>query len=364
MSNHTGRGNRPRELAPRASVRHLHADDAEGSGATSTDAWYETERLAGQITGGGRTAAPAVPQSGAPVVLAWRHAELATAPSVLQRLARSLAERGHRVVSKTQARRPWLMMLTTRRAVAPPTVEPQLDKPTADEVLAAEPGGRADPLGSADAAPDHLEWRSPPAPKARRERAPRPSRRGLTGIALVLSAAVVSIIAITSHTNGRAVSSHQASFATATSRPRVALIAAAKTVLGVLGTVEHQARTAPARQRIMARRALPRRRPDHNVRHSRPAGPQGSSLAAQAPAISPAPQAPAAPQASAASPTTSSSSDSGGSANVTGASSSQTSAAPPTSSSQSASPAPAASQSQPPGPTGPAAILGPGQCGC
>jgi hypothetical protein len=280
-----------------------------------------SDLLARQITGGGRTAAPAFPQSGAPVVLAWRHAELAPAPSALQRLGRRLAERSHRIVPKTQARRPRLTMLTTRRAIAPPSVEPQEDKPTADEVLAAEPRGQADPRGSADAAPHRLEWRSSSAPKARRERALRPARRWLTGIALVLTAAAVSVIAIRSHTDGRAAHSHQASFATATSRPHLAVIAAAKTVLGVLGTVEHQARTTAARERIVARRARARTRDRGKTRHvhSHPARPRTASQAA--------------PQAPAALPATSSAG--GGGTASTGASSSQTSPAPSTSSSQS-----------------------------
>ena len=180
-------------------------------------------------------------------------------------------------------------MLSTRRAAAPPTAEQQEDKPTVDEVLAAEPSSpRTAPRSSADLAPQHLDWRSAPAPKARRERRPRPWRRGLIGTALVVTAAAVAVIAITSSTNGR--DSHQATFAAATSRPRVALIAAAKTVIGVLGSVEHQTRTTPARQRNIARRADPRRRPHHNARqrHSRPARPHTSSPAPQAPAALPA----------------------------------------------------------------------------
>jgi hypothetical protein len=387
MANDTGRGRWPEERPTRASVRRLHgdaaqgssaADQAQGSSATATGEWYETERLAGQITGG-RTAAPAFSQAQAAAVLDWRHAELAPAPTALQRLGRSLADRGHSVVSlfvgaghrrhglaagardadvrpQTQPRRRRLAMLATR-AVAPPKVEAQEDKPTADAVLAAEPSSpQPDPRGSAELAPQRLGWRSGPAPKASRERRPRPWGRGLIGTALVLTAAAVPVIAITSSTNGRAVGSQAR---TATSRPGVALIAAAKTMIGVLGTVERRARTTPTRRRIIARRALRRRRPDHNARHSRPVRPQASSPAPQAPAASPAPQAPATSQAT-------NSSAGGGSASSTPVSSSRTSAAGSASSSQSTSPAAAAaaSQSQPAGPTGPAAILGPGRCSC
>ena len=102
MSNETGRGSWPDERATRATVSRLHLDDSEGSSATATEEWYETERLTGQITG--RRNAPAIDkpaplQSEALAVLDWRHADSAPAPTVLQRLGRSLADRRHRVVS-------------------------------------------------------------------------------------------------------------------------------------------------------------------------------------------------------------------------------------------------------------------------
>jgi hypothetical protein len=394
MSNDTGRGSWPQDRPTGASVRHLHADQTEGSSATATEEWYETERLAGQITAGARSAPPAFSRGEAPGVLDWRHAEVAPAPTAFQRLGRSLADRLHRAASlfvatghrshqlngadarapdapvHKQAQRRRLTALTTWRAVAPPTVEPQEDGPTAGEILAAEPSSpRTDPCGPAQLAPQRLDWRSAATPKARRA---RPSRRGLIGTALALTAAAIAVIAITSHTNGRAVTRDQASFARAVSG--VGVIAAAKTVLGVLGSVEHQARTTPARQRINSRRAHPRRRLQHNTshRHSRPARLHTSS---------PAPQAPADSQAS--------SSAGGGGALSTAGSASQASAAP-ASSSQSTSSAPATTtesypagstastgssqptssappttrRSQPAGPTGSAALLGPGHCSC
>ena len=371
MSNETGRGSGswPEERPPRASVRHLYADEAEGSSATATEEWYETERFAGQIIGGARTAPLAFPRGEAPGVLGWRHAELVPAPTALQRLGRSLADCCRRVASlfvatghrsrqldaadgrdpdasaHKQARRRRLTMLTTRRVVAPPTVESREDRPSADEVLAAEPSSpRTAPRGAAQL----LDWRSAPAPKARRARRPRPSRRALVGAALALTTAAVAVIAITSHTNGPGVTPDQASFATAMLGPGVGVVAAARTVLGALGEVEHQAWTTPARHRINARRAHPRSRLHHDTRHrhSRPAAPHTSS---------PAPQAPAASHVS--------SSAGGGGALSTAGSTSQASAAP-ASSSQSTSSAQAPSQRQPAGPTGAAAILGPGQCSC
>ena len=389
MSNDTGRGGWPEERPTRASVRHLHGDEADGSGETATDEWYETERLAGQITGGGRAAGPAFSQREAAGVLDWRHVEIAPAPTALRRLGRSLADRGHGVVSllviaghrrnglgardanvrsQTRVRRPRLAVRAAGRAVAPPAVEAREDKPTADEILVAEPSRPpTGPRGCAEFASERLDWRSEPAPRARGERRRRPWRRGLIGTAFVLAAAAVGVIAITSHTNGRAVNSRQASFAGAASRSRAALIAA-RTVIGVLGTVEHHGRMTAARRRIVARPAYSRRRPNTNAhqRHSGPAGPYASS---------PAPKALAASQAD--------SSAGGGSTISTGATSSQTPAAPgnggstistpasssetspaPDSSSRSTPPVSAASHSQPAGPTGQAAILGPGHCSC
>ena len=370
MDNDSGRGSRSNEPPKLATVRRLHIDDGEGSSATATEEWYETERLTGHITG--RRNAPAVEpiRDEALLDLDWRHADSAPPPTALQRLGRSLAAHGHRVASlfvlaghrrhglaaagarnaavptQPKARRPRLTMLSTRRAAAPPTVDQHEDKPTADQVLAAEPSSpRTAPRSSADLAPQRLDWRSAPAPKTRRDRRPRPWALGLIGAALVVTAAAAAVIAITSSPNGR--DSHRASFAAATSIPRVALIAGGKTVIGVLGSVEHQTRTTPARQRNIARRADPRRRPHHaQQRHSRPAHPHTSS---------PAPHAPAAL------PATSSTS---GSSISTGASNSQNSAASSASGSQSTSSASAASQSQPAGPTGPASILGPGHCSC
>ena len=197
-----GRGGWQDERPTRATVRHLYGDEAKGSGATTSEEWYETERLTGQITG--RRDAPAIDQpaplqSEALAVLDWRHADSAPAPTVLQRLGRSLADRRHRIASslvlaghrshqpaapgtreaaagsQPHARRSRLAMLTTRRAVAHGTAEAGEDEQTADEVLTAELSSRrADPRGSGDLAPQRLDWRSAPAPKPRRERRDSP----------------------------------------------------------------------------------------------------------------------------------------------------------------------------------------------
>ena len=203
-------------------------DEAEGSSATATEEWYETERLTGQITGG--RSAPAVDQPaphGAKRSLssigatrsscagadrasaAWPESRGSLPPRrVVVRRSQVIAAielaaadgRDPDASAHKQARRPRLTMLTTRRVVAPPTVESREDRPTADEVLAAEPSSPTNRSARPPIRPQLLDWRSAPAPKARRDRRPRPSRRALVGAALVLTAAAVAVIAITSHT--------------------------------------------------------------------------------------------------------------------------------------------------------------------
>ena len=309
-----GRGGWQDERPTRATVRHLYGDEAKGSGAITSDEWYETERLTGQITG--RRDAPAIDQpaplqSEALAVLDWRHADSAPALTVLQRLGRSLADRRHRIASRLvlaghrsrqaaapgprevaagsqpHARRSRLAMLTTRRAVAHGTAEVGEDKQTADEVLAAELSSRrADPRGSGDLAPQRLGWRSAPAPKPRRERRTRPSPRMLTGAALVVTAAAMGVTVIASRTNDRSVSSHSARFAAASSAPGAASSAAAKTVRTVLGTVEQQARTAPARDHGNPLRAHSRRRTRHLARHRHSQTPEPPAASQAAPQVS------------------------------------------------------------------------------
>ena len=265
MDNDSGRGSRSDEPPKLATVRRLHRDEAKGSSATATEEWYETERLTGHITGR-RTPPidqPSPLRGEALEILDWRHAECPPPPTALQRLRQSLANRGHRVASlfvlanhreralaaveaggaaapsQPRARRPRLRMLSARRGVAPPTAARREDTPTVDEVLVGDASGpRTKSRGSADLARQRLDWRSAPAPRTRRDRRPRLWALGLIGAGLVVTAAAAAVIAITSSPNGR--DSHRASFAAATSIPRVALIAGRKTVVGVLGSVEHQ----------------------------------------------------------------------------------------------------------------------------
>ena len=100
MGNDSGRGSRSNEPPKLATVRQLHLDGAEGSSATATDEWYETERLTGQITGRRNTPAidqPTPPQSEALAVLDWRHASPPPPPRVRERLGAPIASAGRRV---------------------------------------------------------------------------------------------------------------------------------------------------------------------------------------------------------------------------------------------------------------------------
>ena len=239
-------------------------------------------------------------------------------------------------------------MLTTRRAVAPPTAEPQEDERTADEVLTAELSSRrTDPRGSADLAPQRLDWRSAPAPIPGRERRPRPWTRMLAGAALVMIAAPVwiGVAAIASHRPHHAVSSHSATFAAASSEPGAAFPAAAKTVRSVLGTIEQQVRTAPAPHRVNPRRAHPRRRTRHVAPrgHSRPPQPHTSSQTA--PQFSTGTGSQTAPTPSASTAQSGGGSSSGGVGSSSGPSQQPSSASTPS--------------STPAQPTGAAGALGP-----
>src|ERR1019366_10398905 len=112
MGNDSGRGSRSNEPPKLAPVRRPHLDDGEGSSATATEDWYETERLTGQITGRTRSTStvdrPAPSQNEAPVILDWRHAEPTPPPSALERLRRGLERRRHpRLAFRAPRRDSW-----------------------------------------------------------------------------------------------------------------------------------------------------------------------------------------------------------------------------------------------------------------
>ncbi len=172
MSTSTGRGSRTDAEATLASVRPLHHSDRDGGEAAGE--WYETERFAGQIVGGGRRAALPLTPSEMSAVLDWRHAELAPAPSVLRRLARALADRRSGASAVVSGSRPadesdrsprpavsarlstrlrrWIVAAGLGGAVnAPVTDGPELER----DVVPAAASNR-----SADLSDERLGWRS------------------------------------------------------------------------------------------------------------------------------------------------------------------------------------------------------------
>src|SRR5450755_3153176 len=101
MDNESGSwGSRSNEPPKLATVRRLHLDDGEGSSATATEEWYETERLTGQITSRARSTSPtdrtAPSQNEPPVILDWRHTDTTPTTTALQRLGQRLGRRNLR----------------------------------------------------------------------------------------------------------------------------------------------------------------------------------------------------------------------------------------------------------------------------
>jgi len=276
MGNDPGRGGRSDEPPPLATVRRLHLDDVDGSGATATAEWYETERLTGHIIGGARSAPtadrPAPSQATAPVLLDWRQAPADPPPTPLQRLGRTLAARPRRrgpqdsdvPPARTRGAQP-ASVLATASQIEPPTIEPEEDEPRAKETAAPPSGPRIGLRESADASgPEHR-----PHPRL---------RRAAIVIAVVLSVAAVSVIGIVAETNRAAPKPHPTSLTAATSRPSDAgLNTAAKTVTGALETLAHQAdksqrqrHTVRTRHRTRGRARHSSRRAAINRRHSAP----------------------------------------------------------------------------------------------
>jgi hypothetical protein len=267
MGNDPGRGGRSDEPQPLATVRRLHLDDVDGSSATATDEWYETERLTGHITGGARSAPtadrPAPSQAAAPVILDWRHASAAPPPTALQRLGRTLAARPRRRgprdsdVPPARTRGAPVSVLATASQIEPPTIEPEEDEPTADEIRAAASSGpRISLRESVDASgPEHR-----PHPRL---------RRAAVVIAVVLSVAAVSVIGIVAETNRAAPKPHPTGLTAATSRPSNAgLNTAAKTVTGALETLAHQADKSHRQRRTVRARRRTRHPTLGRARHS------------------------------------------------------------------------------------------------
>ena len=279
MDNDSGRGSRPDEPPKLATVRHLHLDDVEGSRATATEEWYETERFAGQITGRTRSAAPIdrppASWNETPVVLDWRHGQAVPPPTALERLWQSLDLRYRRRRRELTAGRqePSARARGTRRAMpagaseaAPPPLAPQADGPAADEVSTVRPNGPQIALrGAAGQAPERAKRLSAPLSD------PRLRRWALVSV-VVLSVAALSGVGIASQMDGIAAKPRESGLVAATSVPAAGLNTATETMIGVLGAlerhvakikVEHRAVRADRRPRDETRaraRASSRRR--------------------------------------------------------------------------------------------------------
>jgi hypothetical protein len=274
MDNDSGRGSRSNEPPQLAAVRRLHLD-ADGSGATATEDWYETERLTGHITGGARPAAPIEPpapaRSETPEGLDWRHAPAVPAPNALQRLGQGRAARRDRrrkrellartrdadLSSRTSGVRQAVPV--TESQAEPPTL-PQEDEPAPDVIGAAPSSGpRIGLRESADPAPHRPRRRFAPST---RDAHPR-LRRGVIVSVVLLGVAAVSVAGIASLTSGTGARPHQVSLVAATSTPAAGLNTAARTVIGVLGMLERRVPTGPSVRRRSVRAA---RRPRHKTR--------------------------------------------------------------------------------------------------
>ena len=262
MSNDTGRGSRSNEPPPLATVSRLSIDEnTPRPGADEAD-WYETERLTGQITGGGRSAAaadePAIAPERTPV-LDWRHADPSPIPSAAQRLRRHLARRRR---PNLTLRVPWPDgPLRRHRQTATPGVpdgETPVSPTSTTPPTAAHP---TDPtrlrLGFRHA-PEH------PEPKARqplRARARKPrlvSGRHASIVALAIVITVAATIAIAVALSASPTRPRRAPDAAASLRQAPDLRRTATALTAAIWFVEHHVRaSARAHRSVRARRARP-----------------------------------------------------------------------------------------------------------
>ena len=201
MDNDSGRGSRSNEPPKLATVRRLHLDDGEGSSATATEEWYETERLTGQITGRARSASPtdrtAPSQNEAPVILDWRHTEATTPPTALQRLGQRLGRRNLHGSREFEPRRQNDdQPITPARQLQPATLAAATEEPppapreqaAAHEHDAAPPSGpRLSLREREDQPPEHPKRRFAPRARVRVHRDRLDLRRGALVRAVLLS---------------------------------------------------------------------------------------------------------------------------------------------------------------------------------
>jgi len=279
MGNDSGRGYRSDEPPQLGTVRRLHLDDVGGSNATSTEEWYETERLTGHIIGGVRNPPPIDPPASAPspaphdspVLLDWRHAAPVAAPTVLERLGQTLAarryrrrRRGTRDAEPSSARARGAAQraaLAAASQIESPRVAPHGDEPGAEKIRAAEPNDEQ--LGlreSADRAPDRPKrWFAPST--NHRERGRRPQLRRLAiASAVVLSVVAATVTAIVYRMNSSVAKPHQTGLVNSTSTPAAGFSTTASTVVAAAGRLERRIHASPTRHRPVQAQRHPRPR--------------------------------------------------------------------------------------------------------
>ncbi len=302
MSRGNDRGRERRSNEPQlATVRRLHRDDGDGSTTTATEEWYETERLAGQITGRAPSvpANPPVPaQAEAPVILDWRHPAPIPSPTALERLRGTLADRSRRRgtpdADASEPRRgpgPRRAVLTPTSQIDPSALARHEDEPAVDEVPSAVPTGPLLGLrGDAGPAPQPATRRATLGAFTREHSHHFRLSRAVLVSAVVLGLAAVSVIGIASQTNSTIAKSRRASLNGVNSSPVAGVGTAAKRVIGALGVLEHQVRTSRARHRAVQAHQRAReksRAPTHHVRGRRSVGRRESSPPVTAPASAP-----------------------------------------------------------------------------
>jgi hypothetical protein len=280
MGNDSGRGYRSDEPPQLGTVRRLHLDDVGGSNATTTEAWYETERLTGHIIGGVRSPPPIDPSASAPspephdspVLLDWRHAAPVAAPTVLERLGQTLAARRYRrrrrgtqdaEASSARARgEAQRAAFAAASQIEPPKVAPHEDEPGAEKIRAAEPiDERLGLRESADRAPDRPKrWFAPST--NHREHGRRPQLRRLAiASAVALSVVATAVTAIVYRLNNSVAKPHKASLVSSTSTPAAGFSTTASTVVAAARRLERRVPASPARHRPV--RTQRQQRPQH-----------------------------------------------------------------------------------------------------
>jgi hypothetical protein len=303
MDNESGSwGSRSNEPPKLATVRRLHLDDGEGSSATATEEWYETERLTGQITSRARSTSPtdrtAPSQNETPMILDWRHTD-ATPPTTtaLQRLGQRLGRRNLRGRREFEPHRQnddqpttptqQLQPATLAAATEEPPPAPR-EQAAAHEHDAAPPSGpRLSLREREDQPPEHPKRRFPRA-RVRVHRERLDLRRGALASAVLLS--VVAVLGIASQMSSTAKPPHTRLTAVMSS-PTANLNTAAKTVIGALAALNSQARPGQASHHAARppQRALhkTRVRTRAHVANSRPEATSTVSTPPAAPASSP-----------------------------------------------------------------------------